>query len=254
LDDNKGLEMSNYRYGAEPHTTTSSVDTWATRSSVTADLMRVLPTWSGTLPTSIPLLLSALANHDAGTYAHSLRVARMAWWLARILGGTSRHHDEVMLTGLLHDVGKINIPRTLLQKRGPLSHHEQTTIERQVQCGAQIVQQFADVAGLGAAIAAQYERPDGYGVPDGRVRHEIPPAALILAVADAIDEMASQYSSYAINPSALHVICETLMDGAGTRWDGHVATVAAQRLAPAPAMPQIGTDLERHAVELMLVA
>lgn len=199
---------------------------WATQAAVTADLLRYLPTPMGELPATVPLLLTALANHDGLTYVHSMRVAQVAWWLTDAQGQLPRVCWWACLAGLLHDIGKICIPRLLLQKGSSLVKSDLDIIQTHAAHGARLVKQYVDVAALAPIIAAQYERPDGWGTPNGLQVPEIPTTTYVIAVAETLDTLANPPCGTL--PASIDAICDTLLAGAGWRWDAGTATLAAQ--------------------------
>ena len=201
-------------------------DRRTTQAAVTADLLHYLPPPIGELPVTVPLLLTALANHDGLTYVHSMRVAQVAWWLTHAQGQPPRVCWWACLAGLLHDIGKIYIPRPLLQKGSSLVKSDLDIIQTHAAHGAQLVKQYVDVAALAPIIAAQYERPDGGGTPNGLQVPEIPTTTYVIAVAEALDTLANPPGGTL--PASIDAICNTLLAGAGWRWDAGIATLAAQ--------------------------
>jgi diguanylate cyclase len=96
--------------------------------------------------------------------------------------------EAVRLAGLLHDVGKIGIPGSILAKPGPLTSEEWIEMQRHPRIGAGILED-AGLEEIREWILAHHERPDGEGYPRGLTDAEIPLEAKILAVADAYEAM-----------------------------------------------------------------
>jgi diguanylate cyclase (GGDEF)-like protein/putative nucleotidyltransferase with HDIG domain len=126
----------------------------------------------------------------SGSARHSETVGRYAEMMARELGFSEQRIGRVRLAGMLHDIGKVGVPDSILQKPAKLTPDELATIRRHPELGAQILEHpgFADVR---AWVGAHHERPDGRGYPLGLSGEEIPLEARILAVADAYEAMTS---------------------------------------------------------------
>ncbi|GIV95469.1 MAG: hypothetical protein KatS3mg057_0126 [Herpetosiphonaceae bacterium] len=204
---------------------------------VTDDLLRLMPSGTAPPPASVALLLTALAQHDGHTYLHSLRVGRRAWRLALALEGNEERAWHVYIAGLLHDIGKLNLPRALLHKPGPLTPEEWQMMRCHPEEGARLAAFAPDLTLFLPAIAAHHERPDGRGYPRRLLEPEIPAESLLIAVAEAVETMLSR-PPYA-PAMAREAIYRTLLAGAGTRWTARLATLAAQDLvrAGSSAMP-----------------
>src|SRR3954447_10013852 len=135
-------------------------------------------------------LAEALDHRDTGTADHSQTVGRYCALIARGLELDEAHVDRLQVAGILHDIGKIGLPDSILAKRGPLSDAERGQVLRHPEIGAEILrsEEFADIRGW---IVAHHERPDGKGYPRGLRDDEIPLEPRILAVADAYEAMTS---------------------------------------------------------------
>jgi len=141
---------------------------------------------------TVGALADALATKDTGTRAHSQRVQRYAVELARGLDSTLAEDPGVEYGFLLHDVGKIGIPDRILQKPGALSDEERRLMQRHTVLGDQMLRAVTFLQGEGIAVVrSHHERWDGAGYPDGLAGTEIPIAARVFAVADALDAMTS---------------------------------------------------------------
>jgi diguanylate cyclase (GGDEF)-like protein/putative nucleotidyltransferase with HDIG domain len=135
-------------------------------------------------------LAEAVDLRFSGSARHSETVGRYAEMMARELGLPERQIGRVRLAGMLHDIGKVGVPDSILRKPEKLTDEEFATIRRHPELGAQILEHpgFADVR---AWVGAHHERPDGRGYPLGLSGEEIPLEARILAVADAYEAMTS---------------------------------------------------------------
>jgi diguanylate cyclase (GGDEF)-like protein/putative nucleotidyltransferase with HDIG domain len=134
-------------------------------------------------------LVIAVDTKDRYTKRHSEDVARYAVFLARRLGFDADQLRTIHLAGLLHDVGKIGIPDTLLRKPSSLSAQEFDIFKQHVALGDAIVRDVPDVEVVRAGIRHHHERWDGRGYLHGLEGEEIPFVARILAVADAFSAM-----------------------------------------------------------------
>jgi cyclic di-GMP phosphodiesterase len=137
-------------------------------------------------------LASALESKDTGTRAHSQRVQRYAIELARSMDADLAEDPSAEYGFLLHDVGKIGIPDSILQKPGPLDESERALMQTHTILGEQMLGSVAFLQGEGVRIVrSHHERWDGAGYPDGLAGDEIPIGARIFAVADTLDAMTS---------------------------------------------------------------
>jgi putative nucleotidyltransferase with HDIG domain len=125
---------------------------------------------------------------DSGTARHSQLVGRYTRSIAVDMGMSDEEVERMHLAGVLHDIGKIGIPDSILKKPGALEPHEWAEMRKHPELGARILQgaHFDDVAGW---VLAHHERPDGQGYPIGLAAEQIPLQARILAVADAYEAM-----------------------------------------------------------------
>jgi ribonuclease P protein subunit RPR2 len=137
-------------------------------------------------------LASALESKDTGTRAHSQRVQHYALELARNVSPELAGSPSAEYGFLLHDVGKIGIPDRILQKPGPLSEGEARLMKTHTVLGEQVLGGVAFLQGEGLdVVRSHHERWDGLGYPDGIGGTDIPLAARVFAVADALDAMTS---------------------------------------------------------------
>jgi diguanylate cyclase (GGDEF)-like protein len=134
-------------------------------------------------------LVIAVDTKDRYTKRHSEDVARYAVFLARRIGVDPELLQTIHLAGLLHDVGKIGIPDTLLRKPGRLTAQEFDIFKQHVALGDAIVRDVPDVGLVRAGIRHHHERWDGRGYLEGLEGDGIPFLARILAVADAFSAM-----------------------------------------------------------------
>ena len=138
-------------------------------------------------------LLEALKHRDAHTEAHCTRVARYAWHTARKFDYAESDLGCIVSAAVLHDIGKIGVPDTILLKDGKLEPVEFEIIKQHSEIGAAIVEKLdiptsSKVAQL---VRWHHERIDGGGYPDGLSGDAIPLGARIISTVDAFDAMTS---------------------------------------------------------------
>jgi response regulator RpfG family c-di-GMP phosphodiesterase len=137
-------------------------------------------------------LASALESKDTGTRAHSQRVQQYAIELAREVDPSLLEDPGTEYGFLLHDVGKIGIPDRVLQKPKPLTPTEVQLMQTHTVLGEQVLSGVAFLRGEGLRVVrSHHERWDGTGYPDAKAGTEIPLAARVFAVADALDAITS---------------------------------------------------------------
>jgi response regulator RpfG family c-di-GMP phosphodiesterase len=171
---------------------------------------------------TVTSLAGALESRDTRTGAHSQRVQRYAVELLEALHPGVLERDPGVPYGfLLHDIGKIAIPDQILQKPGPLSPAERRRMQTHTVIGEQMLGGVAVLHGEGLRVVrSHHERWDGKGYPDGIAGSELPLAARVFAVADALDAMTSDRPyRRAVRWSAAH---EEILAQAGKQFDPEV--------------------------------
>jgi HD-GYP domain-containing protein (c-di-GMP phosphodiesterase class II) len=137
--------------------------------------------------------------------------------IARQIGMRGERAEAIMFAGMLHDVGKLGVPTTVLQKTGPLTEEEFAAIQLHPMRGLEIVREIGFLNEALAGIMHHHERMDGRGYPMGFAGHEIPEFARIIAVADAFDSMTSTRSYR--EARSMDEGIEELRRGAGSQFD-----------------------------------
>lgn len=168
----------------------------------------------------------AIDARDSYTQGHSERVAKLAFELARQLQLPESACQEIYLAGILHDIGKIGIPDSVLLKAGPLTEEEFETVKLHPVIGFRIIEQLAKLDFTLPGILHHHERWDGRGYPEKLAGTDIPLMARILAVADSFDAMTSSrpYRHHMPLARAKKIISE----GAGTQWDPDIVAAFLQ--------------------------
>ena len=136
-------------------------------------------------------LTSAVDAKDAYTCGHSERVALLSRHLAAKADLADAEVERIYMAGLLHDVGKIGIPESVLQKTGRLTPEEFDVMKRHCQIGARILGDVKQLEDVVPGVLHHHERYDGRGYPMGFAGHDIPLMGRIICLADCFDAMTS---------------------------------------------------------------
>lgn len=145
-----------------------------------------------TLLASVESLANAVDAKDPTTLNHSRNVSAYARRVAEAMGLSHHDVDNIALAGLLHDIGKIGIPDRILQKPDVLNVTEWERMKTHPVIGEQILSGHLHLKPVLPLIRHHHERWDGMGYPDRLAGSEIPLGAAIVALADAVDTMASE--------------------------------------------------------------
>jgi diguanylate cyclase (GGDEF)-like protein len=139
---------------------------------------------------SLMSLAEALDVREFGSATHCRRVGRFAELTARELGLPPEGVERVRLAGILHDVGRVAVPESMVTKQGPLTDAEWTWVRAHPAVGARMIEttEYEDIRSW---ILFHHERPDGRGYPEGRRAEDVPIESAIIAVADAYEAMTS---------------------------------------------------------------
>ena len=140
---------------------------------------------------TIKALSSAMEAKDQYTNGHSYRVADYAVGIAEQMGLKTDIIDRIRTAAILHDIGKIGIADSILNKCGQLENNEYLEIQKHPEIGAKILSEVDFLAEVANIIKHHHERYDGKGYPDKLEGPQIPIESCILAVADAYDAMTS---------------------------------------------------------------
>jgi putative nucleotidyltransferase with HDIG domain len=162
-------------------------------------------------------LLAMLGERDAATCCHSKATGEWARRLAVAMGLSVETTTFVERCAVLHDIGKVSTPESILLKDGPLDEEEWTVMRDHSAAGERILEQIPSLRACAVIVRAHHERYDGDGYPDRLAADEIPFEARVVAVADAFHAMISDrpYRRAIAPRQAL----EILRDGRGTQWD-----------------------------------
>ena len=136
-------------------------------------------------------LVATLDARDRYTAGHSAIVAEYARSVAREMGLTEKEQQLAHLAGLVHDVGKIGVPTSILDKPAALSLEERRRMEEHSPIGERILAKVEAYGEIAKIVRHHHERVDGFGYPDGLVGEEIPLISRIICAADAYNAMTS---------------------------------------------------------------
>lgn len=189
----------------------------------------------------------ALQNYDDYTYKHCLRVAMLSMSIAGELGLEKEDIKEVIISALLHDIGKSNIDHDIVIKPSKLTDEEFEEIKRHPLIGYQILKSSRCYnSNIMAGVLFHQEKYDGSGYPTGIAGREIPLIARILTVADVFDALTSNRPYR--TPWSVAETEEYIFGSCGTHFDYDVTTAFLRAFNPYP----IGTVVElsdgRHGV------
>ncbi len=134
-------------------------------------------------------LAAALEAKDAYTNDHAAQIAELAAAVCEQLQIASSDMRMIRLAALLHDIGKIGVPETILHKRGPLDEDEWAVMQEHPRIGARILEPVPYFAELVPLVTSSHERYDGTGYPDQLAGADIPLGSRVIAVCDAFHAM-----------------------------------------------------------------
>jgi len=174
----------------------------------------------------VECLVTALEAKDPYTRGHSSRVADMSLDLAEAMGLRGKTLATVHMAAHLHDIGKIGIAESILNKTEKLLPHEWGQIRMHPEIGYDILRKSKALHRTAEVVLFHHERWDGRGYPQGLCQDKIPLGSRIISVADAIDAMTTE-RTYRQKVSWESCIGE-LMANRGTQFDPMVVEVAAR--------------------------
>ena len=163
------------------------------------------------------VLMRTLSERQPALQVHLEGVAELAAGVGRELEMGSEELDELSRAAELHDIGKVAIPETILDKPGPLDEEEWGFMRRHTIIGERILMAAPALRPVARIVRSSHERFDGSGYPDGLAGEEIPLGARVVAVCDAFDAMVSErpYRAARTRDEAL----DELHAGSGTQFD-----------------------------------
>jgi HD-GYP domain-containing protein (c-di-GMP phosphodiesterase class II) len=199
------------------------------------------------------IVLSMLKARDEATCDHAHSTAMWCRLIAEAMNVPEEATNRIIVAALLHSVGKIVMPDSILQKAGDLDSDEWALMKQHPQFGADMLLEIPSLAQYAAIVRAYHERPDGRGYPYGLCANEIPFEARVVSVADAFQAMISDRPHRrAITQSQALMV---LTQGRDTQWDGEiidamVAVVVRERNKASDASLSHVTEAERSHVAI----
>lgn len=163
---------------------------------------------------------------DANTSQHSARVAQYSIMIAERMGYSSDEIENLRKTALLHDIGKIGIPDSVLNKPGRLTDEEYEIMKSHVTRGAEILKDFTLVSHVQEGALYHHERYDGTGYASGLKGKDIPETARIIGVADAFDAMTA--NRVYRKKLSFDVVMSELRNGSGKQFDPDIVAILIQ--------------------------
>jgi putative nucleotidyltransferase with HDIG domain len=186
----------------------------------TAELDRALNSLEGAYRSTLKALTAALETRDSETHGHSERVVTYSLRLGREYGLSSEEMKALEFGSLLHDIGKIGVPDSILRKPAKLTEEEWVRMREHPLHGQQILRGIEFLQGASRVVAQHHEKWDGTGYPLGLRAEEIDICARIFSVADAFDAITSDRVYRRGKP--YEAAAQELDDWAGRQFDPKV--------------------------------
>ncbi len=204
---------------------------WIVYASVrvrTAAILKRQERYHSLTDSALRVAARSIDAKDSYTNGHSFRVAEYSREIARRLGWSEEDTENVYYMGLVHDIGKIGVPDSLLTKPSSLTQDEYDIIKGHTTTGAKILEAFEGIPDVELGAKYHHERYDGKGYCEGLKGEEIPLVARIIAVADAYDAMASsRVYRPRLDPETIR---KELANGKGTQFDPNIADIMLSML------------------------
>ena len=190
----------------------------------------------------IAMIIQMIDAKDPVTAGHSRRVSQVSRQLAEWLGYDSKHAADVEFAALLHDIGKIGVEDTVLNKPGVFTNADFAQMKSHPALSAEIVRTVGLSEEIVDGVLHHHERLDGKGYPDGVTGGELTEFAKIIKVADVYDALTSrrQYKAAWSKKRAL----DTINSGIGSEFDEHIARVFISNIDPEYDEAAVSTQTE----------
>lgn len=172
---------------------------------------------------TIYALSAAIDAKDHYTFSHSQNVAKYSTLLATAIGMNKEHVRILYEAALLHDIGKISIPESILSKQEKLTSAEYEIMKSHVNNSIEMIRHLPSMDYVIPAVIGHHERWDGKGYPRGIAKENIPLSARCLAIADAFDAMTTN-RPYRTSMS-VEFAADQIIKNAGTQFDPELAKV-----------------------------
>lgn len=176
----------------------------------------------------VQTLAQAIDAKDKYTNGHSQRVGQYSREIAKRMGKSEQEIDDIYYAALLHDVGKIRIPDTIINKTGKLTDEEYYYMKLHPVAGFHILKYVKENSLISMGAKEHHERFDGKGYPNGLIGENISEIGRIIAVADAYDAMTSNRSYRNIMEQSR--VRDQIEKGKGEQFDPTVADIMLQMI------------------------
>jgi len=189
---------------------------------------------SASLMDTVTALAFTIDAKDHYTQGHSQSVSRLATQIGQQLGLSKDELEEIRLAGILHDIGKIGVPESVLNKPSCLTPEEYELMKSHTTLGERILAplRFKAIETIRKIVRHHHERIDGKGYPDGLTGEDIPLGARIITIADCFDTLVSDRAYKKACP--LQEAIEELQRGRGTQFDAKLLDAFLNSLAALP--------------------
>ncbi len=204
---------------------TKTIDSIAGIFSAFLENTRLYEEQRQTFVGTVRALSGAIDAKDRYTRGHSDRVALLSQQLALAIGYSEEAAERVRLCGILHDVGKIGVPESVLCKNGRLTDEEFAIIQQHPRIGAEMLKDLACLQDILPGVLHHHERWDGNGYPEKLAGENIPELGRILALADTFDAMSSNRAYRSAMPR--EKVLEEIARCSGTQFEPRLAEVFA---------------------------
>lgn len=178
---------------------------------------------------TVDLIMNTLYEKNNRESQHSKRVSEISEAIAVKMKFDNEQVNQMRITGLMHDIGKIGINEKILNKVGKLDDSEYDEIKRHSEIGFRILSSVNEFSEISNFVLAHHERWDGKGYPRGLRGEEIPTQARIIAVSDSYDAMVSErtYKKAMTNEEAI----EEMKRCAGTQFDPTIVGIFVDQIS-----------------------
>ena len=177
---------------------------------------------------TINTIISTLHEKNKREEQHSHRVSYLCQSIGKAIGLSEEEIKELKTVGLLHDIGKIAVEESVLNKPGKLTEDEWDQIKRHPEVGYRILSTVNDMSEMAEFVLAHHERWDGKGYPKGLEKEQIPLQSRIITIADTYDAMTSERSYR--NALSEEIAIEELTKNSGFQFDPELVKIFIEKI------------------------